>query len=466
MYWSPINRDEFVNLIAHQVYPEPKRLQKNATSKSLKLSASIIGAVWLNDPKDNSVRPDAFVVDEESIREFLSYTATYIGTHFPFSAFFNVISTDEFDSLQKRFSSSPSNEHVLNAATGAVLSEAYVQSGLRDGGVEVVTLQSCFATLSYCMAQAIYSGYHHEVSEELSWRWIRSRELVGLLPSKLNIRPENSFHVWSNIMAYADLSRTNSSKRARNSVSVNPTILEAIYEFEEHKELGQEIKQIVSKDVADIYEIVELMSGAKEERVNLFNKIVLDFHSATSISQEIAEFFVAFLLAKIGEGSILYMPLANLAAQRFPGAVIWYGFLSGLHKKTDVLTAGNCLGRRLARYIEAPNKKINSLDRDIGFHELELLHQDRHRDIGFRTEYSNLVSIEIFPLISGHFRVSREVKETRPLRHVEFDRNDLREIRHLIRRIDKMLNRIDTAPRQRELFSNDVSDARSGANRK
>ena len=82
--------------------------------------------------------------------------------------------------------------------------------------------------------------------------------------------------------------------------------------------------------------------------------------------------------------------------------MIWYGLCAGFHKKSELLSSFNVLGRRLLRELLKPDFLLNRPSADISVSELQLLLDSQNKIINFRKFSSQNMTVELFPYVSTY----------------------------------------------------------------
>jgi hypothetical protein len=145
----------------------------------------------------------------------------------------------------------------------------------------------------------------------------------------------------------------------------------------------------------------------------------------------------------VGDGSFQYLPLCREFGNDLAGATLWFGLWASLQKTSDVLTIGNCAGRRAARDVFNVAKPFDIPRDDISFDELQVIGINPSDQPKFRSAQQAVLSVELVPGVSARFRwgkAQQKISESSP-RAVE----DLSELQLLLERAARMANRLSDA---------------------
>lgn len=165
-----------------------------------------------------------------------------------------------------------------------------------------------------------------------------------------------------------------------------------------------------------------MLRGSREDRVRALDGLRQSLDaSAASIEQK--EMILGYAAAQVAEGSLNYLSLASRYSNEFPLSVLWFGLFSGLNKNTDILNAGECLGRRISKTLRWPGRNLPPVEADLNFEEFLLLNGEGR--LGrIRTGQQSAISIELFPGISGRYRIPRQMRREDELQRRDGQRKE------------------------------------------
>jgi hypothetical protein len=137
------------------------------------------------------------------------------------------------------------------------------------------------------------------------------------------------------------------------------------------------------------------------------------------------------------------------------------GLFASLHPDSDVMIAGDCLGRRVVRHLFSPFYLFDAPHADLSLDELEVLTDDRRKEPKFRTEHQSSVAVEVYPGVSASYRLLRSGRGDVDRSDRTADGEQLRELRYLLDRANSVIDRMDP-PTQKDLFGDRSTKYRGG----
>jgi hypothetical protein len=332
------------------------------------------------------------------LREFLAFTSTYVGTYVPFTAFFRVIPLEMVDFLP-RFDGGGSRDGAAEAALiGVAIAEAALQTGIPTARVVDLNVQSCLTTSGVVAARSMELGYSNSMAALAVERWHSVRATLSATQPWAEADRTGMF--WSTVLA--KLAPEPSSEFDRNS-KVSLFLDDAMRSGSRGHDIAVDA---LSPFISDTNELVVMLRASRENRVRALEQIAAKISSsATSLIE--AEMILGFAAAQVAEGSFAYLPLILRYEKKYPLSCLWFGMFCGLRQGSDVLTAGDCLGRRVLRHIRKIAGLLPDIDADINYEEFLLLSNDfKRRKI--RTDIQSMVSVELLPGVDAAFRLPRQ----------------------------------------------------------
>lgn len=335
-------------------------------------------------------RVPVVVVPANEMRDFYAFATTYVGTFFPFSAFFRVLPTEVAELLSFEGSAPPIE--LARSVIGMVLGEAFVQVGGRR--LDDISLQACLATQSAVGASVITSGYDpHMVFAALDrWQTVRAQ---------LNL--ENSRAISGGIRAawiHILVGLTDASVGGEGE-----EIDQAIARLIRGALLGNGTADIRDlRDVAGFFpsDLLDFDGLSREGRVRAFDKAMDLTASLPQLRRDVVR---GYLAAQVAGGSFSYMSMASHASA--PLAPLWFGLFASMHPDTDFLVTANCLGRHVQKRLGQAGSLTSPIDADLSFEECLML-IDENRLARIRTDQQSVIRVELFPNVVGRFRLDRE----------------------------------------------------------
>lgn len=386
-----------------------------------------ISIVWLNgDEADEPI----IAVPAADLRDFLAFVSTYVGSHVPFTAFFRVLAKEIVDVLPRAGASS--GHDVFAALLGATIADAASQLGSAASRGSDISIQACLATSSATIVTATKLGYDNDVALVALDRWHSARQELGAGPPRIPAARMHAF--WSAALAVLNPAGGLPSR----DVSAEQTqFLEGVrYDQSGAPENALDRSSLW---VADARGLGMMLRGSREDRVRGLDALRNTLAHGTA-PLEMREMLLGYAAAQVAEGSLSYLQLASRYADEFPLSLLWFGVFSGLHRNNDILTAGDCLGRRIARHLRHPVGRLPSVSADIGFEEFRLFNAEG-RLSKLRTDQQSVIEVELLPGVPGRFRFGRNVRRDDEVRRDDDSRPTvaLAEAKRLVAQLSTLL---------------------------
>lgn len=373
-----------------------------SSSSELPKNAELL-LVWAADPSRSGPQsssgtmflpseclPEAIVVRDEEMREFIAWATTVIGGFRPFTAFIKVIDRDQAAlALEPK---EPSLRGFENALVGLILGETSTLSA-NQRSLSTLPLLPCQSTYSYSFARAFALGYvgTGADSDPISTPLALARRLTRQPNRKLGDEP-----LQAALRIVAGLSAGASSPPRPN---VPNFIWESCRELQAQGEV-QKSWSLLEDHVGSFGQVGGEMKGPREHRVRTFERVLKE----TSKLDPLTSSFLAGLLAdQIAPGTFEHVDLLAPYLNQYPTALAWYGLCAGLNPDSDVQQVGNCLGRRLVRELLVPDPIVSRPKHDISVRELEV-YLDREAPLEFRVASQNHVAVELLPGVPAYMK--------------------------------------------------------------
>ncbi|QNP43467.1 hypothetical protein H9L15_01240 [Sphingomonas daechungensis] len=325
-------------------------------------------------------RPDEeplIAVPAAEMRDFLAFTSTYVGTHTPFSAFFRVVAKEVADQLMAR---DEEQRVPAEALIGALIAEASLNGGSNAQRLSEISIQLCLRCSSASVIGAALTGYNLELALAALDRWRSVRDTLRAATERVPARLMRDF--WSNALGAL------SHPDGLHFADVDPRLLELVSAAQSGSDSDAAGINWLSGLLPGGQQIWQMLRASREDRVRALDRLRTEL-TMTGVDQERQDMFVGFAASMVAEGSFNYLPLTLNHAQKSPMAVIWFGFFAGLNPNSDVMTTGDCLGRRLFRSLASPRNSLRPIEADINYEEFLLLNQE-NRIPKIRTESRGL----------------------------------------------------------------------------
>jgi hypothetical protein len=404
-------------------YLSPPALQK-------KLSGKLCAIVTTDDLSDS--RPAVVVVDSRKSREFFAFVSTYIAEFTPFTAYFRVITTDDLELLMTEFGEFPSGprQKLIERFVGVAIVEAALYTrarGTSDDG-KSISLAAASATYSTAAIQGLRLGPMADVLS-IGKGWQSLRSLVG--GERLPLDLEGMVRFWNLVrlslyggsageMRTEDLNIAMAMRHAIDTGRVTDDVLEELLSL-----------------VPDINMRMLSFRGPREQRARAVQEVLSILTNLRDGETQTRECLAGCLLSVLGDGSFKFLPTALSLSSSLPMAPLWFALWSGVQQSSDLMTAFNCLGRRLARDLRSRKDIFSEPVDDISLVELQTASDDLERIP--RGQGSSL-SVEIYPNVSSRQGLSRTALASAVGKDFQ---KEFKELRSLLAQSTAVLSKID-----------------------
>ncbi|MGA2955252.1 MAG: hypothetical protein ABSF48_05970 [Thermodesulfobacteriota bacterium] len=357
------------------------------------LSGDDIYLIWDHDPRVRIHLPIQIIVGKGHLRDFLAWVSTYFPDYRPFTGYFRVLDFETLTNLRK-WGESPSLEGVEAGCIGLIIGEALTLLPDLGGRVSLTTI-ACSSTISYSFARALALGAMPNQLDLVREKWSLARKLTEQAPRKLEIGYVED--IW-NVVAYLQLKG--------GQVLVIPkipgVILEACLQLKEKGEISDRTWVELTANNEELRAAQEKMRATREERVLYFQRLLSSDAFSKLHEASIQSFVPGYLASLIGPGTMSHINLVSPHLHQLQTILLWYGLCAGLHRKNELLSSFNVLGRRLLRELLRAEPLLGRPSTDIAVSELEVLLEGNGKSIGFRTFSPNYVLVELLPCISTY----------------------------------------------------------------
>ena len=437
MYTARLSRKEFLDWIGSQRVPALESMQDGGNSDDE------VMLVWEKRPTSKNASTPILLVDEHKIESFFAFTSTYVSTYFPLSAFFPVYRARALHTVLDR--RELSENKLPNALVAVAIAEAYIQMRGKVANVSDITLSACSATFSASAIQLAFQGGTARELGEMSDNWNDCRSILGGESLALPSQELEAF--WSFLIdSFTDGPEFRLRFDGDDERSYRANFLSSI------TGRGQgDLKSWAElcRNLPKSFEALESMSDSKERRVRSLDEAMAELLSERGTSKATREFVAGYLLSMVGGGSLQYLNLVEPFREALPAAVLWFGVFCGLSSKTDAMTIGGCLGRRLARDLLRTPTLFEAGRYDISADELRVVRPEEKVNQAFRSAHASSVVVEVHPGVVASFRTGRRADAAVSNRAMA-ERDQ--EIRFLLDRVYRLLEGPENARKQSELF--------------
>ncbi len=439
---TKLTREQFVSWLGRKFDPVPKPF--GPASRVPNLLKDEIFVLWHKSENDDPLSV-TIAVEERTIENFLAFTSTYISTHAPFTAFYQVISIGFLSKIIEAVNE-PKPASWPTELVGIAIAEAAVQMGERGQSIESVSVLACRATLSNAVITALSVGYGDDTVPLVTKNWRRVRDVVGYDSLRLNAELIEEF--WMIVSAALRRGRK-STRRTKRTLP----IVKFVENYLRDRSLNEGAWKLLTRDIRDVQTANEALAGTRESQVRSFDKFASILVAADHVDLQIRASIAGFLISILAQGSFRYLKMAQALEDELPTTSLWFALFASLNKRGDVLSFGGSLGRHLVRQFQTPYLPLSTPNADIAVDEFEVLARDSHSHTSFRTEFTNSISVELIPGVSGRFRAPRtarvDAEKTTAVASTNFQ-----ELKQSLYRANRAIERIEVEQTlaQRDLF--------------
>jgi hypothetical protein len=339
------------------------------------------------------------VCDDETDQDWAAWITTFGAKIRPFSAYMRLFTYTGILRVVKA-ARTPTLDRFSWPLAGIVLGEVLASSGLPDKALEALPAAACASTLSFAMFRARACYFEFDAWEYIVAAWDGVREAT-----RQRARVVDSSAIARVCGLVIDA--TSRGDRVRSLPYGNLEILEAC---EELLSLREDVPSIVIK-VPLVAAVERRMHGSREDRVVAFEEFMVRVADRLPTDPEVTAFLLGYLASRIAPGTIRHSSVLMPIAQRYPTALLWYGFCAGLGSgrvefvmpKEDqgAGRAGLDLpssARRVVRDLLQPEVLTGPPSRDISFLELRALSRTGGDPLeGIISTTQGTVTVELIP---------------------------------------------------------------------
>lgn len=397
MQIAMLSREAFLDWLAGSYSPKTAAIKSWQLGKPLD---SEVALLWKGDPSKPSV--PVILVKQQDLREFYAFVSTYVSTYRPFSAFFHVVPYESAATMASLQESSSPIVNVPDELIGVAIAEAYAQSRGKIRSLNEMSVQGIQATLSTTLLTFLLRGGDLKDMNGIAAKWTAIRNSSS--ETSLALSSDMILDVWTTIGSA--LTSTKASKARNVRTKISSALRAALVENS-----SLEVWFFpLTNSIPELGDAVRNMTLAREERVRT---LPIAFNSLRQSNTDplLKEFVVGGLLSMVGNGSFDQLKLLDETLRNFPKAALWFGVISSLQKRSDVLTAGNCLGRRVVRDVKKSVELFAPPESDISFEELMILDEETLTADSFRTAHSGVISVALHGTVSSSFKNPKSKKQ-------------------------------------------------------
>ena len=188
MWALPANRKILLDIFGRQPLPHLKGILDPKPSHLLESSEELL-LFWASEPVPSAagvlrgeLLPNAIMVRQHQMREFIAWITTVAGGYRPFTAFVRIIDPDCAQHVLEP--KPPGLGNFENAVAGLIIAEALTLSGVQRS-VRGLSLLPCESTYSYSFARALALGYVRDGEDPIAAPFGLARKLTRQSPRRL-----------------------------------------------------------------------------------------------------------------------------------------------------------------------------------------------------------------------------------------------------------------------------------------
>lgn len=408
----------------------------------------MITLLWDKSEANERDQP-LIAIPANEFRDFFAFVGTYITTFQPYSAFFRVIPAEIVPALEEgQLPVRGALKHIASVVAGSALSEVYLRAGGRFVGARA-QLPAITATLSACIGQAIAAGYPPQVLDWLAKQWsaVHGRTKSSTIGQMEAAQIVSIWRlVWS---ATRDGIADASQSYGRSQQAILRFLANAIRNRGVDRELLLSLASSMSLKV----DLAKILTSSREERIRALNDFVFGL-DPSGLEAQSDQFLGGLLLAIAGNGSFDFLRSSSELLSRSPISIIWFGICAALFEESNVLTTADCVGRRLVRDLERPQRLFDPPRADLNFYEYIMLARGPGALDHVISQSVDGLEVELLGSATTYVSIYDDNRNARMAEYVEVFAGSLQEIRSVVEGAQRRLRDV-MAPRQGELFRSD-----------
>ncbi|HEX7287323.1 MAG TPA: hypothetical protein VF532_14145 [Candidatus Angelobacter sp.] len=403
-----VERRDFGDLLSpegvRRLELDAERDLRSVLSKRLPRELSIL-AVWAQNPRENDVLPALLVCDDGNETDWAAWITTFGAKIRPFSAFMRLVARSKLETLT--LDGKPSLKGFTWPVAGLILGEVLAASGLPDKSLETMPANACESTLSFSIFRAAAAHPRFALWSQVieSWEAVRqlTRQHTRLIDSALVARvcsviiTSIGLAEGYNLVSPKDLNLITACRELLRTPARSPLTLKMIPQFSS---------------------IEERMHGSREDRVIAFSELLHDLERSSPADSDLTSFALGYLASRIAPGTIQHSSVLRPAIQKYPTALLWYGFCAGVPSLEGRLQNPGwtpmefpASARRIARDLLRSESLLDAPSSDIAFLELLALARTGGDPLkGLITSTQGTATIELAPAISTVVNVGSKVE--------------------------------------------------------
>jgi hypothetical protein len=392
MWIANSDKKRFLDLISSRDPIKTLNVKSSNTIEPVLGNDQILLA-WRNKPSHlDFPLPEVICVYEGKIREFLAWASTYIPNFQPFTAYCRVIEQSNFSKAKDRTQTllkSQSKAMMLGAIIGEAITHCL------NKNIKQLTPTSIMSTVSFAIVRGLSVGYGFEDSDNIINKWDEARHISNQQRRKLDCKDIKQF--WNVVIS---LDRKTVGLKNNNLIGKDSDhMIDACLEMQSNGFIGKDVWKKFTDNFMIKNIVEEDFKGPREERVKLFEKYTSSILSNSHVPKPLSSFLLAYLAYRVAPGQFDYTHLLSPLLIKYPDTIMWYGFFTGLSKKTDIYNYNYGMGWRILYDLMAAGNIFDRSASDISIDELDVILNVDKPNTNIRASNPNHLIVEIAPMI-------------------------------------------------------------------
>jgi len=441
MMWTrTVDKKELLGFLYSEkagVFLEPRQI--SSIDELQEPGVGELRVIWGENPKLR-LMPSIVVVPENERRDLLAWVLTYIPHLRPFTAYSRVLTLDEARNALKRRQSA-SLGSLDKACAALILGEAASHAEGKKGPTEL-TRNACASTYSFSISRAIALGASEKELSLITRRWSRAREITG--QPRLRLSTQDLQVPWEVLHSLIEVDR-----QVKGFPEALQILVEACRDIHNENEIGEVIwKELIGRQMPDVFELPKKMNGPREERVQVFEDAIKSLLLAPGVTTTTKSFVCGYLASRLAPGSLEYLSLVLPLGQIASTVPFWYCLCSGLSEGSDVYRYAEGLALRAIRDVLLHDSVLESPRCDLALSELEIILEAEGGLRGFRSGNPGNVEVELAPCIVATLRspLQKDGEPQGDLFHTE--NSSIKEIYPLLDELTWAMDRVGSISRR------------------
>lgn len=422
-------------------------------------------AVWPFNPEGTGQLPHLLICPDGFDTDWAAWITTYAVRIRPFSAYMRLATHGELAELALNFRN-PTLGRLHWPIVGLILGEALAASRLPDKALDILPGVAFASTLSFAMfrAVALYSKVHNWTPVVSGWAF--AREVTSQRPRAIDKGQVS--RVCATVIQAAGVDQ---ASRILGGAAVDPRAQTACRELIEAG--GGPPGSLL--ELSDFRAIEQMLYGPREDRVVAVGNVIRNLGVGDAAPPEVMSLMLGYLMSRVAPGTLQHASVLAPALDRYPTALLWYGFCAGFG---DVTAEGPSRdgragvelpvsARRVARDLLRPDELVSSPSCDVSILELAALSRTGGDPTGgIIASTQGTVMVELLPGVLTAVAAGAKSSATdEPVRHAPTKTTAAlleRDLREAVQRIERVRRELvgpsrdeasEAKERQRTLFS-------------